>query len=158
MASAGPSEQDVRASTALGSLACIALKGIDAHRRMLLAEGLLPLFVRSIAHQGASIAVVQAQSSRTMTNALPRFLHRLEALRPLLETKRTTVTAAAVSSVAPASAANDSSFVSHASVPSHAALSVPLDSSLRAQLDPLLHHWHDGIRSKVAAILCDYAD
>jgi hypothetical protein len=155
MASVGPSQAP--SSNGIGCLACIALKGTYAHRQLLLAEGFLPLFVRFIAHQGASIVEPQAKASRTMLSMLSRFFNRLEALRLLLETQRTTAMAAA-SSVASASAANDRSLVSHASVPSCAAAVAPLGASLRAQLEPLSHHWHDGIRSKVAAILHEYAD
>jgi hypothetical protein len=157
MTAAGPAQ--VFANYGIGCLACMALKGTEAHRRMLLAEGFLPLFVRFIVHQGASLVAPRApgQTSRITLSILPRFFNRLEALRLLLETKRTTADAAA--SVASATVADDSSLIAHASVPSRAVLSAPLlDASLRAQLEPLLHHWHDGIRSKIAAILREYAD
>jgi hypothetical protein len=154
MAAAGPSQTS--SSNGIGCLACMALKGTEVHRRMLLAEGFLPLFVRFIVHQGASIVAPQVKASRTMLSILPRFFNRLEALRLLLETKRTMTDAAA--SAAPRTEADDNSLVAHASVPSCASAVAPLDATLRTQLEPLLHHWHDGIRSKVAAILRDYAD
>jgi hypothetical protein len=153
MAAAGTA--DSGSSDAVDALACMARKGTDTHRRMLLAEGVLPVLVSAIVCEGAATAAHDPTPSDSAP--LQRLLHRIGTIQLLLETTRTPATVAS-SSAAPVTAVDDSPSVAHASVPSPAFTAAPLDASLRVQLEPLLHHWHTGIRDKIAALLHECTD
>jgi hypothetical protein len=148
MAAAGTA--DSGSSDAVDALACMVRKGTDTHRRMLLAEGVLPVLVSAIACGGAATAARDPPPSHSAP--LPRVLHRIKEIGLLMETARMPAMAAFSSAVS-ATAVDDNPSVVHASVPSHAAVAAPLAASLRVQLEPLLHHWHPGIRDKIAALL-----
>jgi hypothetical protein len=137
-------------SSAVASLACMALKGTETHRRLLLTEDVLPPLVSVIARDGATSS--SRDPSQMSTVWLSRCVDHVEALRLLLETNRT-MTVEIASVVSSTTVADDDPSIARTSASFLVAAAVPLDASLRAQLEPLLHHWHPALRDKIAAIL-----
>jgi hypothetical protein len=127
-------------------LAIVAYKGREVHRRTLLAAGFLPCLLGFIVRTGTEIA---ARPPRQRGGPVEFFLNRLRALEALLQTKR-----AMDAEVFVAASASDAIPPPGGMVPSAAIVTDgPSHASMRAQLEPLLDHWHGGIRQHVAQIL-----
>jgi hypothetical protein len=138
-----PDPRVVRGSTIV--LATVAYKGREVHRRSLLAAGFLPCLLGFIVRTGTEIA---ARPPRQRGGPVEFFLNRLRALEALLQTTR-----AMDAEVFAAASASDAIPPPGDMLPSAAVKDGLSNATMRTQLEPLLDHWHVGIRQHVAQII-----
>jgi len=142
-----PEEADLRvARKSVVVLATVAHKGSEGHRRMLLSAGFLPRLLGFIVHAGTEIAA--RPPLQRGGGPVESFLNRLKALEVLLQTKRAMEAEAAITA-----AASDTIPPPGGMIPPAAVKDGLSNAAMRAQLEPLLDHWHVGIRQHVAQII-----
>jgi hypothetical protein len=150
----GPDDEPhLCAGDAVGALMSIVHDGTDAHRNMLLAEGVVPVLVSAIVLESAGKTDLHPTHTQSR---LQRICNRIHALWLLLEIKQT-ATATEVALAAPLCATGGELCATQSSAALYAAAAAPLDASLRAQLEPLLHHRAAGVRVRIRALLREFA-
>jgi hypothetical protein len=116
----------------------ICLRGNDAHRREMVVGGALPLFVQVVQQWTLDSAAMRPEQHDQAD--IDIILHLLRALSLLLRTATALDAKVAVVSASAAAAARTTK--------------VPCIS--RVELEPLLEHWHTGVRSKASELLREH--
>jgi hypothetical protein len=130
-----------RGHTAVRALTYICLRGNDAHRRALVAGDVPPLLAELALRTTRNSAALQPEMR--LREEIDFVVDQLRALPPLLRTAAL-LDAEAALAVPPAAAA------------AGAARTTKAQFISRAELEPLLEHWHPTVRDEVDHLLRDH--
>jgi hypothetical protein len=130
-----------RGHTAVRALTYICLRGNDAHRRALVAGDVPPLLAEMALRRTRDSAALQPKMR--LREEIDFVLDQLRALSLLLRTTKA-LDAEAAMTVPPAAAA--------------AARTTKAQCISRAELEPLLEHWHPSVRDEVDHLLREHFD